>query len=145
MNSFNSNLNQVSEEYQVLSHLPCPITYEAAIEYAQKLLTEKSYNLLGRMHKMSEKFNPKIENTPVKSEYAMRYILAEIVATEWIEVYEKSNKNERQQMKQQFVEYLSKTADFNIEDASQFLLNKSLAEAIGDFLSALQNNSNCGC
>ena len=142
MNSFNSNLNQVSEEYQVLSHLPCPITFDAAMEYAQKLLAKKSYNLLGRMHTMAD---PDPKHDAVKSEYAMRYIVAEIVATEWMEIYEQCNKNERQQMKQQFVEYLSKTADFNVEDATQFLLNKSLVQTIEDFLSALQTNANYGC
>lgn len=136
MNSFDSNLKQILEENKILNHLPCPITFEAALDYAQILQQAKSFELLGRMHTMSKpgRFQG---SGQIKSEYAMRYVVAEMVASQWYDLYKASNEEEKQKMIKHFKKYLTKTGEFNVEDATKFLLNKSFAETIDGFFEKL--------
>lgn len=136
MNVFEDNLKQILEENQILNHLPEPIKFETAMDYVQILQQTKSFELLGRMRTMSEP-GQKRGSGQIKSKYAMRYVVAEMVASQWFNLYKTSNKEEQQKMLQQFLKFLTKTGDFNIENSTQFLLNKSLAETINGFFDKL--------
>lgn len=136
MNSFENNLKQILEENQILNHLHEPIKFETAMDYVQILQQTKSFELLGRMRTMSEP-GQKRGSGQIKSKYAMRYVVAEMVASQWFDLYKTSNKEEQQKMLQQFLKFLTKTGDFNIEKSTQFLLNKSLAETIDGFFDKL--------
>lgn len=143
MNSFSANVFQVLEEFKIIKNLSCPITYESAMAYIQKLLSSnsnKKFDLLNRMKVMS---SPMVEGecTPVNAEYAMRYIFGEIISSEWFNLYEQSSKEECTLMKQRFVEYLSKNGDFKLNDASEFLLNKPIEQVVEDFLNNLKTKN----
>ena len=136
MNSFGNNLKQILEENQILNHLHEPIKFETAMEYVQILQQTKSFELLGRMRTMSEP-GEKQGSGQIKSKYAMRYVVAEMVASQWFDLYKTSNAEEQQKMIKHFLKFLTKTGEFNIENSTQFLLNKSLAETIDEFLNKL--------
>ena len=141
MNSFLNNLTEILEEFEIINNLPDPISYESALDYVKKLMDEDSINskrLLNRLYMMA---SPDKKKTAVRAKWAMRYIVGEIVSSEWFDKYEQADCKEKVEMKKRFVEYLLKTAELKVEDACQFLLNKRFGDLIEDFVEKIVANN----
>lgn len=138
-NSLINNLNLILEENEIISQLNCPVDFASVDKLTKHLTKDNNQVLLDRIVKMKERdFS---DNTHGK--YRFRYVVARLVSDVWIERYnECTNKQERQDMLDNFATYLSKTDNLTINEACQFLLGVELEKCAEEYMDNLQNNLN---
>lgn len=122
--SFNKCLDYIIDENYILDNLPKDSNMQDLKCFVQKIKS-KSSNLYDRLMKRLI-FIYKRKNSLGLSQYHFRYVIGEIVSSNWFEQYLKSNQQEKQEMTNQFISYLSKTDTVNLQDACQHLLNMEI-------------------
>lgn len=137
--SLNNNLNLIFEENEIISNLPCPITYESVLKFIQNKHNEHSSNfknIINRLKIMSERD----EKSGKHSKYMYRYVVGEIVSSVWFDKYLTNLKNKKE-MLDKFISYLSNTDKLNINSASEFLINEDFMNCINDYINLNEHNN----
>ncbi len=127
-----NNINTVTEEYDIISRLPCPITCDSLNNLVYELQSNNNKTLLRRGEEM-------LVDKPL-SKHRFRYIIAQIIATSWIEMYDKQDKTTKKKMLKTYEKYLNNTHDLDIFKTCEFLLDENLENTLLDFLQNLKEN-----
>ena len=140
-NSFTKHLNTNIEESFVLDNLPRNFTMQDLEKFTNKI--GKGIIKSKRYHKTMNRliFDFYRDENKGYAQYDFRYVVGEIVSTNWYEQYIKSNKQEQQEMINKFIEYLSKTDSFELSDACKLLLNTSIGDTITNYQQNIQNSN----
>ena len=144
-NSFLDNINLIREEYDILSHVNCPITVNDFEHFVKKIntpifKTNRFKSVMNRSKFMAER-NQKNNTHNAYSQYRYRYVIGEIVSTLWYESYCQSSKEEKQEMIDGFVDYLSQTDSLELDGACDKLLGLKIGETFASYLSHVQEKT----
>lgn len=140
-NSFTKHLNTNIEESFILDNLPRNFNMQDLEKFTNKLGKGiiKSQKYHTTMKRLIFDFN----RDPNKgyAQYDFRYVVGEIVSTNWYNEYLKSNKQEQQDMIIKFIGYLSKTDTLELSDACKLLLNSGIGDAFTNYQQNIQNSN----
>ena len=140
-NSFTKHLNTNIEESFVLDNLPRNFNMQDLEKFTNKLgkgiIKSKKY------HKIMKRLIFDFNRDPNKgySQYDFRYVVGEIVSTNWYKQYLQSNTQEQQEMIKKFIDYLSKTDSLELSDACKLLLNTSIGDTVTNYQQNMQNSN----
>ena len=74
-----------------------------------------------------------------RGDYYFRYVVARIVADQWIKKYSSASEKEKEVMIENYEDYLKHTDEASIDSACQFLLGKDFVNVAQDFMKDLKN------
>ncbi len=137
-NSLLNNIDLIREEYDILSHVSCPITVDSFEHFVKKIntpiiKTNRYKSLMTRSKLMAERC-PEDNTQDDYSQYRYRYVIGEIVSTLWYENYCQSSKEEKQEMINNFVEYLSQTDTLELDGACDKLIGLKIGEIFANYI-----------
>ncbi len=141
-NSLLNNIDLISEEYDILSHVSCPITADSFEQFIKKIntpliKTDRFKSVMNRSKFMAERC--KKNNTHnAYSQYRYRYVIGEIISTLWYEQYSQSSKEQKQEMINNFEAYLSQTDTADLETACHQLVGLGIGQTFDDYIYHLQ-------
>lgn len=141
-NSFLHNIDLIREEYLILSNVSCPITNDSFEKFVKGMntpliKTNKFKSLMNRSKLMAERC-PEYNTQDDYSQYRYRYVVGEIVSSLWYENYCQSSKEEKQEMIDKFVDYLSHTDTLELNGACNQLLGLKIGETFASYVSHIQ-------
>ncbi len=136
-NSTINNINTILEESYIFDHITPPITPDKFEKFEKKIggiiKTRKYKKLMNRAKFM---FN-RNEHSGY-SQYDFRYVIGDIVSSNWFEKYTTSTTKQKQEMKNNFVDYLSKTHKMDLQSCCLHLLNTGIGNTVSDYISKQQ-------
>lgn len=141
-NYFNNNISTILNEEQVLKDVPKFIgenRFEDFANYLNNLPKDKQEKLLSyiQTNVLQLKVNKNGETYKIKGikkpKHVFRYVIGEIISKQWLDNYEKGDKQTREEMRKNFAQYLSLTDSINVFEASKFLINLDLVSAIENY------------
>lgn len=130
---FHSKL--ISEEEKIVSQIKYPITAKTLNELYNSLQQQKNYHIVSRFKKMCYGYSD------YNSCYVFRYFVAEVVADQWFKKYQSSNDNEKQNMLNNFQDYLDKTTDLELDSACQMLLGQNFDKIAINYVNDLKRKN----
>jgi len=138
-NAFIKHLNTNIEESFILDNLPRNFNMQDLEKFTNKI--GKGIIKSKRYHKTMKRLIHDYHRDQNKgyAQYDFRYVVGEIVSTNWHEQYLLSNNQEKQEMINKFIEYLSKTDSFELSSACKLLLNTSIGDTITNYQQNIQN------
>ncbi len=133
-NSTLNNCNTIIEESYILDNIPKPMTLTKinilALKMGGLVKTKKYSTIMNRLIFMFQR-----QDNSGYSEYDFRYIVGEVVSKKWLRAYDKSNHQEKEQMKRDFKNYLLSTHKQTLSSACQNLLNRGIGETFNSYIS----------
>lgn len=152
-NSFRNNLKVIFEENTIYSQIrkikAKPHSKEEKITNVEfkklhkKLSKIHHYN--DHMHKLifiSRRTNPQVDEAGSYGQYRLRYVIAEIVSTVWMEKFLQSNKKEKAEMLKNFKEYLQNSEKYDIFSVLSVLMPGTKIEDIIDEFKQIHQTKN---
>lgn len=126
MSSLLSETNLIREESDILKHLSCPVTFESLNCLVKNLQLNNNKRLLYRVVKMHD---------DSKSSMNMfRYFVGRIVANQWLKRFDGSSPQSKQQMLNEFQDYLNQTHNLTLDSACNILLNNDFSAIVEDYV-----------
>ncbi len=148
-NTLLNNLDLIREEYDILSHVGCPITAKSFERFVKRLQSpfskkERFKYVMNRSRFMAER-NKEDNTHNAYSQYRFRYVIGEIVSTLWYDQYCQANKTEKQEMIKKLEDYLSKTDSITLSSACPELVGLGIGDTFKDYIYYLQSKSFKDC
>ena len=138
-NSTINNLKTIIEESYILDNISPPITPDKFEKFEKKIggiiKTKKYKTLMNRSKFMFER-----DEHSGYSQYDFRYVIGEVVSSNWFEKYSQSNEHQKREMINTFIDYLTKTDQFELQDASLLLLNSGIGKTIETYENIQEKN-----
>ncbi len=136
--SFKNDLAQILQEDDIIACFDHAITEEHPVSMSE-------FKSMIKRIKKTPNFEPltlRVEDMAAPThpreikfaEYKVRYIIGQIIADVWMREYEKQPRTQRKEMKAKLVEFITqKTDKCRVQDASKFLLDRSLIDVASEF------------
>ena len=123
-----SEINLIREEKDIISELSCPVSYESLNRLVKNLEKRHQDRLLERVEKMHDGNNR-------YSAYMFRYIVGRVVSEQWMKKFERlKDEKAKEQMLNNFQNYLDKTYKLDLNSACEELLNENFACVVEDYV-----------
>lgn len=133
-NSLLNEINLIREENDIISQLPCPVTFDSIKALSKRLQDEKKFKHIERIEKM--------HNEDKHSSYMFRYVVGRVVSDQWIKKFEQSEENQQKEMLENFQNYLDKTHKLTLNDACEEILNANFNTIVENYVAdkKIENN-----
>jgi len=153
-NSFRNNLKLIFEEntiYSLIREIKSKTNSKdetiSADEF--KILHKelsKIHHYNDHMHKLifiSRRTSPQVDEAGSYGQYRLRYVIAEIISTVWMERFLQSNKKEKAEMLKNFKEYLQNSEKYDIFSVLSVLIpGTKIEDVIDEFKQIHQTKNN---
>lgn len=137
LNTCLNNCKVILEEFEILKNIEYPITTQTILKYLEQIDSDKIKIMANRFSSMAS--DPEKKNIdgnkpdPIKSDHLMRYIVAEIISSQWINEYDLQDEKTKKQMINKLFEYLSQAYKLNLNDTNKFLLGENFEKTVASY------------
>ena len=131
-NSLIHDIDRVLGEHELISNLPCPITYDSLLKLVQSKASDPRFEAgVNLMRVLAE-----AKDEGESGKYRFRYVVGRIVSSLWYENY--LSTDDRRAMLDSFAKYLAKTDQINVDDACEMLLGRDLVNSLADYVQVVE-------
>lgn len=139
-NSTLNNIKTIIEESYIFDNIQPPITPVKFEKFEKKIggiiKTKKYKKLMNRVINMYTR-----DEHSGYSQYDFRYVIGEVVSSNWFEKYTISTPQQKQEMVNEFIKYLDHTHTMNLESSCADLLGLSPGKTFSSYISNIQPKS----